>query len=222
MSAIDSLINVHIGNMEISPSYHIPLYWVQEEENNIDYSINPQDICIGGGSGEHPMLLIKNACFLPLYLSALYLFKKYNIDDNESEEYINKISKEFNNEFSLDYTDFLNINDWDLSTWYKVMNSSKINTEEITFEVELLTSLSFFLIENMPKDFFDEKSLDIYFKYQRDIEFTFQNFISFKTCKTEKSTGKNLIKGNVKWGYSLDEYKTEYYFSKYGKFLEKN
>lgn len=64
MSAIDTLTHAHVGYF-----CDIPIYWVFEEgklghltDHNDDYDkvINQYYLSIGGGSGEHPALIISN------------------------------------------------------------------------------------------------------------------------------------------------------------------
>lgn len=90
MSYIDSFDHEYIGNIGYLPIYH-PLSTIEGDEwGAIDFGAAPDNLVLGGGSGEHPALVIHN---LPSVVVKFLYFNLSEEDEltSEEEEYVNKL-----------------------------------------------------------------------------------------------------------------------------------
>lgn len=88
MSYIDSFDHEYIGNIGYLPIYH-PLTTITGDKwGAVDFGATPNNLVLGGGSGEHPALVIHN---LP---SVVVKFLYFNLLDSEEDD-LTKEEKEY-------------------------------------------------------------------------------------------------------------------------------
>ena len=217
MSSVDCVVNVNVG---IVRDINIPIYWCLEDlehDTNGD-TITRNDLIIGGGSGEHPALLIKNANLLPLRL-----LKELIIDAYDSVRlYFNSDVFQLYNTKMVDkmainiaetcetYDTYFFTSDWPLRTWLTTMNAMQRNGYSDTrFEEELLLAITKFVYQNMPVDFYDDDVFRTLVEHHDVISFALENMkdvLPIERLNRTNSAGKNIVNGQVVWGYSLDDY----------------
>lgn len=167
MSAIDSLTHYHVGNF-----FGIPVYWVIEESKlsmitDIDYedgydAINKNFLCIGGGRGEHPALIVNNDAIIFNFLQRNEVdvtkqprgcFVDYNFDLKVSK-LVEKILERYpDNSEMLDWKAGIDTNQWPLKTFIRIAKEyeEKLSNND-TLESRIIDSIALFLIYEMPLD----------------------------------------------------------------------
>ena len=178
MSYIDSLSHWHhgyimVGNQKLS--VYTVNDFVKHEDGN---PITPKDLLIGGGSGEHPMLIVKNADLIGIWLDAYfnksddayicYDYFKYNLRSRVTKE------KTHDNLFSHDM--FFDISQWPLSILAQIENEfvKSDKKKEANSETEFLKCISLFVANYLPKSFFDKKTYDFMNKMNKDFDCVFE------------------------------------------------
>ncbi len=239
MSAIDSLVHVHVSDLLDK----VCVYWPQESVP-LDYVINTEDsknkmltqehLLAGGGSGEHPALLIFNDAVV---LQALVLDSFVN--EPEQIDNIEEKAKEFfmlkNKVYETYYLncrnpDFaairaywnINKNHWPIDTFCYFMKAFKEDGFLINDETEVILKDLFaaFIIEKMPLDcLMDNAIKELVLKYIEckealkpySKEAYKQKLLSyFEKPHGDEIYGKNYpVDGKTQWGYSLDMWKEE-------------
>lgn len=224
MSAIDTMNHAHVGNF-----FGLPIYWVLDE-SPLDYLtdekddeskvINKKFLSIGGGSGEHPALIINNDAVVYRFLT--------NIEEecNLSEDFDIKLAKLTEEIQEKSYEDeyfqsllYWNIdqNQWPLETFVKINeNFKRFETEDVLVG-KIQDAFALFIIYELPLEdcIVDEKLLEIAKmirsnKWQKAInEEVFDYLGAFSGVLNSQKYGKIIRDGNVVWGYSLNDYLNE-------------
>jgi hypothetical protein len=226
MSSIDVVDNIHCANIHLE-STSVPVYWVQDtlKHDRTLAEVTTRDLMIGGGSGEHPALHIKNADLLPLWL----LLQHISCDDNEENllsiaedlelMYVEKLKSRAKSEaeiiniidFPYNNDNFMCIADWPLSTLAQVetcYKKTKVKDNISNYsETSLLVSIATFVMFDMPKQFFEN---DVY-KLMEKSKIIFKDssistVFNFSLPLNSQKMGRVIKDGKVIWGYSLNDY----------------
>lgn len=158
MSAIDSFEHVHAGDV-----FQLPLYWFIETGNSrrlldrisLQYpEVNPYHMSLGGGSGEHPALIINNDKALIFTLNYIY-----DICDDvaPNAEYVMLIKrlKECIENTQNEWRYAFDKNDWDfnafahVNTFLNTTLPSDMYTAE-PLESHMMLAVGFFILYRMP------------------------------------------------------------------------
>lgn len=230
MSAIDSYNHAHVANF-----FNLPVYWVLEENklSGLTYSneedvINKYFLSIGGGSGEHPALIINND-------AVIFQFMKNNIEEvlepdlmasekemfdyniyNLSEKIIDKYTKDdfIHNHFywSIDK------NQWPLETFVNIADDLKKYDIEGSLENKIINAIALFIIQEMPlKECIQDDDLAVFAEMYRSgkwqsafkSEEVYKKFVGFTGILECQKSGKIIKDGKVVWGYSLSDWKKD-------------
>lgn len=223
MSSIDSVDNVHCADIHFNDTI-LPIYWVQ---NNLYHDrtgeiVCPKDLMVGGGSGEHPALHIKNADLLPLFLLLKHIENTNDFDveffDQLELTYIEKLKsrtedqeeKKLYEDYCYSYEIFMCIADWPISTLSEVqINFKKLNTKDCfvnSAEMAILISLANFIVFDMPKQFFEEDIYDIINDNKEIYTKNYCRMFHFSSPLNSQKMGRVIKNGKVFWGYSLLDY----------------
>lgn len=110
MSYIDTINHSYVGNFAGLPVYH-PLENLDEEKQD-EFSATPQNLILGGGSGEHPGLVIQDLDFCVWqFLDALVDLQNKDMD---KLEFFTKFEKGIPNYTMSEHTIYSNL---EYSTW---------------------------------------------------------------------------------------------------------
>jgi hypothetical protein len=232
MSSIDTVDNVHCANLHLVDSM-VPVYWVlqETEHDRTGCVVTIHDLMIGGGSGEHPALHIRNADLLPLWLVAdtdsaeLELeFIGQSVEDFYMKKLFSRASSEHELKIFESYPNindnFMCIADWPLSTLYEVEksyrkakkeNKNLKNSDNManSSESSLLRDIALFVFYQMPEQFF-EKDVWLAIKqlrgaYLQEV-YDLVRVNHFSHPLLNSSSGKIIRDGKACWGYSLHDY----------------
>ncbi len=230
MSAIDSYTHAHVANF-----FNLPVYWVLEENklSGLTYSneedmINKCFLSIGGGSGEHPALIIKND-------AVIFQFMKNNIQEvlepdlmgseeemfdynlyNLSEKIIDKYMKDEASE-ELYYWSIDN-NQWPLETFIDIDDKLKKYDINGSLESKIINTVALFIIHEMPlKECIQDDDLVVFAEMYRSgkwknafrYEDTYKKFVGFSGILDCQKAGKIIKDGKVVWGYSLNDWRKD-------------
>lgn len=226
MSAIDTLDHAHVGNF-----FGIPIYWILQEAELSKITDCPEDdgkivnkyyMSVGGGSGEHPALILDNDAlvfnFLIRHIQDELTFERHT-PDYQLNELIQEIDTKYSteNDGILHYQ--LDQNQWPLETFiniHKKMN--KIDKSSDSLQKRMKNSFALFIINEMPfkdclKDpelieivsFFKEKTWENAFN-QSDIE---KKYIGIKLLSDKEKSGRIIVNNKVQWGYGLEDWKKD-------------
>jgi hypothetical protein len=225
MSHVDTSTNVHCANIHINDTI-LPIYWCLTEIKHEDTNevIKRTDLLVGGGSGEHPALHIKNADFLPVWLANHNL--NYSdeetvfINDKEvnSYDFLEKIFKdrEIVTHYPSSYSNFMNISNWSiksLSEIQKVVDketaiSSESEKKKISVaEEEFLASIATFILYEMPDNFFSEEVFEFVKDFRHsDASYVKKNLFYISYPLNHLKSGKTIKNERAIWGFSLADY----------------
>lgn len=241
MSHVDSSIHIHCGNIILDNS-HLPIYWVLDEKLENECSqeiIKYNDLIIGGGSGEHPALHIRDADLLVLQflinkLKQNDIVININVEDIFSKIYLERgkkskveyIEKYGVNEFVIFIDNYINISEWPIATLYKIEKEYLENFDyQDNYQCSedlFIFSIANFIIKNLPKQFFHKDILEIINLYKYKEEIKINCSLNIEKVFTNNCAGKNIIDNKVKWGYSLEEYIEEQKIIEEKQLLDKN
>ena len=140
MSHIDSFNHELVGLLGYLPVYH-PL-----EVIDGDFKCNPQQLLLGGGSGEHPALVIEDPA------SAVALFLNEEIGHKKELAHWEEIISPFLN---YDFTELLTFYDWDIerySSFHKMSGSDSLPNPSDGNNIErwLILGIGEFIFFAMP------------------------------------------------------------------------
>ena len=224
MSSIDSLEHAHVAKF-----FGLPIYWVLEEKPlsyliDIDDTtevINQYYLSIGGGSGEHPALIIKNDAVVYQLIRKLV-----DIEDVVDGSYDHElISYAEQLQFQMIADDELynlrhwhiDQNEWPLETFIRV-NKQFDDELEVPLVDKISHAIALFIIYEMP--------LEVCLKDQRIIELAkmirsnrWENALPGEVVRYMSTVsgllqcekmGKVIRNGQVVWGYSLTDWRREF------------
>ncbi len=232
MSAIDTFNHVHVGMF-----CNLPVYWILEEKklaNLTDDSkdenklINKYYLSIGGGSGEHPALIVNNDAVLFHFVKCMNEVEKPSSKATEAEifdykmfelgEKINKIFFDEDNGFKnkneeICYWDF-DKNQWPLNTFVEVGKLFEDDSNQ-SLESKMMESMALFIINEMPLDHCiqneDLKEFAKMVKSNRwqnvfDWKSVGEKFKGFSGVMNCQKNGKIIKDGQVVWSYGLNDW----------------
>jgi hypothetical protein len=225
MSSIDSLEHAHVAKF-----FGLPIYWVLEEKSlsylidiNEDSTevINQYYLSIGGGSGEHPALIIKNDAVVYQLIRKLVDLEEV-VDgsyDHQLISYAEQLQKQMITDDELYYLRYWRIdqNEWPLETFIRV-NKQFDDELEVPLVDKICYAIALFIIYEMP--------LEVCLKDKRIIELAkmirsnrWENALPGEVVRYMSTVsgllqcekmGKVIRNGQVVWGYSLTDWRREF------------
>lgn len=125
MSYIDSCIHKYIANFN-----NLPLYLPLENLKGAEFCCTPRNLVLGGGSGEHPALVVHNLdgiCSSYILDCLFYYEEKQNKIHGDDNEYfpsilINNLFDILNPEFSFELLEF---NGWSMIDYHDFVCNAK-------------------------------------------------------------------------------------------------
>jgi hypothetical protein len=225
MSSIDSLEHTHVAKF-----FGLPIYWVLEEkplsylidiDDDTTEVINQYYLSIGGGSGEHPALVIKNDAVV--YQLIRKLVDLEDVDDGSYDHELISYAEQLQEQMITD-DELYNLrhwridqNEWPLETFIRV-NKQFDDDSEVTLVDKISHAIALFIIYEMP--------LEVCLKDQRIIELAKM----IRSNKWEKALPQEIVKylsavsglleyekmgkvirnGQAVWGYSLNDWRREF------------
>lgn len=225
MSSIDSLEHAHVAKF-----FGLPIYWVLEEKPlsyliDIDEDttevINQYYLSIGGGSGEHPALIIKNDAVVYQLIRKLVDIEDV-VDgsyDHELISYAEQLQEQMITDDELYNLRYWRIdqNEWPLETFIRV-NKQFDDELEVPLVDKISHAIALFIIYEMP--------LEVCLKDQRIIELAkmirsnrWENALPGEVVRYMSTVsglmqcekmGKVIRNGQVVWGYSLTDWRREF------------
>jgi len=225
MSSIDTLEHAHVAKF-----FGLPIYWVLEEkplsylidiDDDTTEVINQYYLSIGGGSGEHPALVIKNDAVV--YQLIRKLVDLEDVDDGSYDHELISYAEQLQEQMITDDVIYglrnwrIDQNEWPLETFIRV-NTQFDDDSEVSLLDKLSHAIALFVIYEMP--------LEVCLKDQRIIEFAKM----IRSNKWEKALPSEIVKymsavsglleyekmgkvirnGQVVWGYSLNDWRREF------------
>ena len=235
MSAIDTFTHAHVANF-----FHLPVYWVFEEGEMSHLTDNANDdgimmdkfhLSIGGGSGEHPALIINNDAVLFRFLSNIADIEQ--LVDNPTEEDIFdykmvQLAQEIDDKFHDKANNYKNPNEeitqwridqnqWPLETFVRIAKEFRQTSDKKKERLEKCISdaVALFIIYEMPLEhciqdkqliefanMFKSNRWQNAFNYQ-EIRDMFDGFTGLLNCQ---KSGKIIRDNKAVWGYSLNDW----------------
>jgi hypothetical protein len=225
MSSIDSLEHAHVAKF-----FGLPIYWVLEEKPlsyliDIDEDttevINQYYLSIGGGSGEHPALIIKNDAVVYQLIRKLVDLEDV-VDgsyDYELISYAEQLQEQMITDDELYNLRYWRIdqNEWPLETFIRV-NKQFDDELEVPLVDKISHAIALFIIYEMP--------LEFCLKDKRIIEFAkmirsnrWENALPGEVVRYMSTVsgllqcekmGKVIRNGQVVWEYSLTDWRREF------------
>lgn len=230
MSSVDSADNMHVGDFVFTHKLVslIPIYWVLSElhHDRTGELIARNDLLIGGGSGEHPALHVKNADLLALWV----MIQNDDLTDDEYETvrifYEKILDKRFPDEIDFDpqyimydFSMFVDLNDWPISTIGALQTcfaNRPLGEESLRHSAETAFMYDFgaFIINYMPIEFFNDAELLAFLKQHKHLfptNLEHEKVFDIKpVCSPDSGLGKRIIDNKVVWGWTLTEYMLEH------------
>jgi hypothetical protein len=225
MSSIDSLEHTHVAKF-----FGLPIYWVLEEkplsylidiDDDTTEVINQYYLSIGGGSGEHPALVIKNDAVV--YQLIRKLVDLEDVDDGSYDHELISYAEQLQEQMITD-DELYNLlywridqNEWPLETFIRV-NKQFDDDSEVSLLDKISHAMALFIIYEMP--------LEVCLKDQRIIELAKmirsnewekalpQEIVKYLSAVSGlleyEKMGKVIRNGQVVWGYSLNDWRREF------------
>jgi hypothetical protein len=225
MSSIDTLEHAHVAKF-----FGLPIYWVLEEkplsylidiDDDTTEVINQYYLSIGGGSGEHPALVIKNDAVVYQLIRKLVDLEDVveGSYDHELISYAEQLQFQMISDDELYNLRHWSIdqNEWPLETFIRV-NKQFDDELEVPLVDKISHAIALFIIYEMP--------LEVCLKDKRIIELAkmirsnrwekalpgevvrYMSTVS-GLLQCEKM-GKVIRNGQVVWGYSLTDWRREF------------
>jgi hypothetical protein len=225
MSSIDTLEHAHVAKF-----FGLPIYWVLEEkplsylidiDDDTTEVINQYYLSIGGGSGEHPALIIKNDAVVYQLIRKLVDIEDV-VDgsyDHELISYTERLQEQMITDVELYNLRYWRIdqNEWPLETFIRV-NKQFDDELEVPLVDKISHAIALFIIYEMP--------LEVCLKDKRIIELAkmirsnrWENALPGEVVRYMSTVsgllqcekmGKVIRNGQVVWGYSLTDWRREF------------
>jgi hypothetical protein len=225
MSSIDSLEHTHVAKF-----FGLPIYWVLEEkplsylidiDDDTTEVINQYYLSIGGGSGEHPALVIKNDAVV--YQLIRKLVDLEDVDDGSYDHELISYAEQLQEQMITD-DELYNLrywridqNEWPLETFIRV-NKQFDDDSEVSLLDKISHAMALFIIYEMP--------IEACLKDQRIIELAKmirsnqwekalpQEIVKYMSAVSGlmecEKMGKVIRNGQAVWGYSLNDWRKEF------------
>lgn len=221
MSAIDTMNHAHVANF-----FGIPMYWFLEEKKmstithsavDDDFKINQFSMSIGGGSGEHPALILNNDALVLAFIKTLEDTpnEKFNFIDYQIYKLVDEIQENYMKKAIYNWS--LNQNQWPLESFIHIdKEMNKMLISQASLQKRMQEALALFILYKMPLDdcIEDPKLIEVA-KLIRSNSFNaimepytvMDKFIGFEDPFPE---GGRIIRNNKAiWGYSLEDWTIE-------------
>lgn len=234
MSAIDTLTHAHVANF-----FNLPVYWIFEEGElshltdkliDDDKKINQYFLSIGGGSGEHPALIINNDAVLFHFLSHVEEISEPDMLDSEEHKFdyqMYQLSEKIKDKYFDKQGDYKNINEeicywdidknqWPLNTFVRISEEMKSdNNDRTSLEDKIIDAAALFIIHEMPLEHCVQDADLIEFakmyksnQWSKVIDYKqiCDKFVGFTGVLNCHKYGKIIRDNKVVWGYSLNDW----------------
>lgn len=239
MSAIDRFENVHVGEF-----HGISVYWLDEivakndlleifdskefqsieeilghTKKEIVNPIGKGYLLIGGGSGEHPILIINNDAAVLKVLQDLEDFKDSS-SSAEQVNYVDKVEKILDEMFysndELWYWKF-DANQWNIEDFvasYEELNKYDLLDSRCLYNDTVLKIIGVFILRYLPLDvcLTNEKIKKLAKEYKEeyyDQDLLAKYFEVIKVPTPEEQCGNRHVENSSVWHYSLEEWKNK-------------
>ena len=225
MSSIDTLEHAHVAKF-----VGLPIYWVLEEkplsylidiDDDTTEVINQYYLSIGGGSGEHPALIIKNDAVV-YQLIREFVDLEDVVDgsyDHQLISYAEQLQEQMITDDELYNLRYWRIdqNDWPLETFIRV-NKQFDDDSEVPLVDKISHAMALFIIYEMPLEVClkDQRIIELAKmirsnKWEKALPSEIVKYMSAVSGLMEcEKMGKVIRNGQVVWGYSLNDWRREF------------
>lgn len=225
MSSIDTLEHAHVAKF-----FGLPIYWVLEEkplsylidiDDDTTEVINQYYLSIGGGSGEHPALVIKNDAVV--YQLIRKLVDLEDVDDGSYDHELISYAEQLQEQMITD-DELYNLlywridqNEWPLETFIWV-NKQFDDDSEVTLVDKISHAIALFIIYEMPIEacLKDQRIIELAKmirsnKWEKALPSEIVKYMSAVSGLLEyEKMGKVVRNGQIVWGYSLNDWRREF------------
>lgn len=228
MSAIDCLDHVHAATF-----FGMPVYWIIEErpmstitdfESDNNRNVNKNYVSLGGGSGEHPALIINIDGALFNLLSVIDTDELISNGLNEADE---KLANQIDDYYHRNYDDermmnleYFDNNHWPAMTFVRMYEgiknfyTSDMKNEELERQINCAVAmlilntfpLSHCIVDTELREIMQKISLTEKTFFSKDLE---KSIDMFEIALKGNSSGRILKNGQVHWGYSLEDFEKD-------------
>jgi hypothetical protein len=225
MSSIDTLEHAHVAKF-----FGLPIYWVLEEkplsylidiDDDTTEVINQYYLSIGGGSGEHPALVIKNDAVV--YQLIRKLVDLEDVDDGSYDHQLISYAEQLQEQMITD-DELYNLlywridqNEWPLETFIWV-NKQFDDDSEVTLVDKISHAMALFIIYEMPLEacLKDQRIIELAKmirsnEWEKALPQEIVKYLSAVSGLLEyEKMGKVIRNGQIVWGYSLNDWRREF------------
>lgn len=225
MSSIDSLEHAHVAKF-----FGLPIYWVLEEkplsylidiDDDTTEVINQYYLSIGGGSGEHPALVIKNDAVV--YQLIRKLVDLEDVDDGSYDHQLISYAEQLQEQMITDDVIYglrnwrIDQNEWPLETFIRV-NTQFDDDSKVSLVDKISHAIALFIIYEMPLEacLKDQRIIELAKmirsnKWEKALPQEIVKYLSAVSGLLEyEKMGKVIRNGQVVWGYSLNDWRREF------------
>ena len=225
MSSIDSLEHAHVAKF-----FGLPIYWVLEEkplsylidiDDDTTEVINQYYLSIGGGSGEHPALVIKNDAVV--YQLIRKLVDLEDVDDSSFDHQLISYAEQLQEQMITDDVIYglrnwrIDQNEWPLETFIRV-NKQFDDDSKVSLLDKISHAMALFIIYEMPLEacLKDQRIIELAKmirsnKWEKALPQEIVKYLSAVSGLMEyEKMGKVIRNGQVVWGYSLNDWRKEF------------
>lgn len=195
MSYIDCFDHEYIGNLGYLPIYHPFVNIEGGKWGDSDFSATPQNLILGGGSGEHPAIVVhKLECLVAKFLDD-------QLGDEDEPEYGN----DFLDQFFINYEEMFEFCGWKAGHFHNLVEMAKSTSFYSPIEDEF--DLGEWLVKSLGELIF--YSLPELNSQQEKLKKIYGNFEIAPTMQNVKCVpkgypiqgGRRIIDGELKWGF---------------------
>jgi hypothetical protein len=225
MSSIDSLEHTHVAKF-----FGLPIYWVLEEkplsylidiDDDTTEVINQYYLSIGGGSGEHPALVIKNDAVV--YQLIRKLVDLEDVDDGSYDHELISYAEQLQFQMIAD-DELYNLrywridqNEWPLETFIRV-NTQFDDDSKVSLVDKISHAIALFIIYEMPLEacLKDQRIIELAKmirsnEWEKALPQEIVKYLSAVSGLLEyEKMGKVVRNGQIVWGYSLNDWRREF------------
>lgn len=225
MSSIDSLEHAHVAKF-----FGLPIYWVLEEkplsylidiDDDTTEVINQYYLSIGGGSGEHPALVIKNDAVV--YQLIRKLVDLEDVDDGSYDHQLISYAEQLQEQMITDDVIYglrnwrIDQNEWPLETFIRV-NTQFDDDSKVSLVDKINHAIALFIIYEMPLEacLKDQRIIELAKmirsnRWEKALPQEIVKYLSAVSGLLEyEKMGKVIRNGQVVWGYSLNDWRREF------------
>lgn len=233
MSAIDTFSYVHVADF-----FQLPVYWVTEPRGLINLTDNDADsgkvmnqyhLSIGGGSGEHPALIINNDAALLRFLRNVEYIEppaENASEPNMFDYQMSQLSNSITDKYFDNKNNFENINEeichwkidqnqWPLETFVRLDKQFKDLTKSKEYlETKITEAVALFIINEMPlENCIQDPQLIEFAKMVKSNKWTkvfegnlYEKFVGFTGVLNCQKYGRMRTKNKTVEGYGLNDW----------------